>query len=177
MKNHTRFTVRCTLAERADLEVKSGGGDLSKYVRAVLFEGESQAMLDLQARIEELREDQAVLRAIVRELVNEGRELKAAPPPQPQPIAAPAQDNSRLEGMMLELLLLQRGSSSRTNLNAVQSEVERQKLPVHGNEPYEPMVKTVANPPEQRPQAAVERLDPPARENRNQGGPLRKWLG
>lgn len=176
MSKYAHISIRCTVAERAELEVRSGN-NVSEYVRATLFEGQSQAMLDLQARIEELREDQGVLRAMVREFVNEGRELKAAPPPQPQPIAAPAQDNSRLEGMMLELLLLQRGSSSRTALNAVQSEVERQKLPVYGNEPYEPMVKTVANPPEQRQQAAVERRNPPAEDTRNQGGRLRKWLG
>lgn len=166
MKNHARFTIRCTLAERAELEVKSGGLGISEYARTVLFKDQSQAMLDLQARVEELTETvsvlahrQAMTGVEIREAV-----AKAAPLPQAQPIAAPAQDNSRLEGMVLELLLLERGSRSRTDLNAVQSEVERLKLPVHGDDPYEPMVKTVTNPTERRPQATVERQAAPVQE-------------
>jgi hypothetical protein len=159
MTNHTRFTVRCTVAERAELEVKSGG-DLSKYVRATLFEGQSQAMLDLQARVEELTETVQVLNHRLAQTGEEVREAlaKAAPPPQVQPIAVPAQDNSRLEGMMLELLLLQRAVRGRFDLDSAQGTVEKQNLPVWEGKPFVPSVTT-----ERRPPAEVERQEAPAR--------------
>jgi hypothetical protein len=173
MTNHTRFTVRCTVAERAELEVRSGG-DLSKYVRATLFEGQSQAMLDLQARVEELAETVQVLNHRLAQTGKEVRELssrqtrtgeeirealaKAAPPPQVQPIAVPAQDNSRLKGMMLELLLLQRAVRGRPDLDRAQGTVEKQNLPVWEDKPFVPSITTG-----QRPQAAVERQEAPAR--------------
>jgi hypothetical protein len=173
MKNHTRFTVRCTLAERAELEVKSGG-NISEYARATLFEGQSQAMLDLQARVEELLQDQAVLRTLVRELAGEVRELRATPTTQPQPIAAPAQDNSRLEGMTLELLLLLRGRASNTERQQIHATVESEGLSVwESSRP--PSSSMASNTTERRPQAAVEKQDSPAREDRSQGGLFKKW--
>lgn len=138
------------------------GDNVSKYVRDAITafidaKGRADSFEWLESRVGEMLENQAVLLATVRALAAEVSALKATPPP--QPIEAPAQDNSRIEGMTLELLLLQRGSRSRADLDRVQSEVERLKLPVHGGDPYEPMVKTGTNPPERRPQAE----EPPRR--------------
>ncbi|QBQ96885.1 hypothetical protein [Paraburkholderia pallida] len=167
MTNHTRFTVRCTVAERAELEVRSGG-DISKYVRAVLFDGQSDGMLNLQARVEELIETVHVLGNRQAQTGEEIRETLAKPE---TPTAAGAGDPVA-QGMLLELLLLQRGARSRTDLNRAQAEVERQKLPVWENS-TRPSSFTDTNATERRQQAEAERQHPPARDERKQGG----WLG
>lgn len=188
MKNHTRFTVRCTLAERAELEVKSGG-DLSKYVRAVLFEDLSDGMLDLRARMEELTETVQVLNYSLAQTGEEVRELssrqtctgaeirealaKAASAPQTQPTEAQALDNSVLKGMVLELLLLLRSTRSRTDLNSVQAEVERQKLPVWEDKPYVSST-TTSIAPKPQPQAVVEKREPQAGKAQKPAGLLDK---
>lgn len=168
------IAVRISDTERTELD-NLARGDISKYVRNVLF-GDAKRFAEsinwLENRVEDLLENQAVLLETVRALVAEVRELKTAPPPQPQPIAAPAQDNSRLEGMTLELLLLLRRNVLPVDRQGIQATVESEGLPV-----WESSRPPSSFMPEQRPPSAVERQDPPARENRNQGGRLRKWLG
>jgi hypothetical protein len=113
------IAVRLSDAERIELDNRAQG-DISKYVRNALF-GDAERSQRLETRMDELLETQTVLLSMFRTLATEVREPKAAP----------AQDNPRLEGMALELLLLLRGKvASRTELNAIQGEVERQGLPV-----------------------------------------------
>lgn len=163
------ITVRISDSEKIQLD-HLARGDTSKYVRDVLF-GETRCRAEslewLENRVGDLLET-------VKALAAEVRELKAAPPPQQQPIAAPAQDNSRLEGMTLELLLLLRGNASLTDRKRIHATIESQGLPVW-EDSTPPSSFMASNTTERRPQAAVERRDPPGREERSQGGFLKKW--
>lgn len=164
------IAVRLSEAERSELDYLAQG-DISKYVRNALFgdakhNAESAESIQLLgSRMEELLEDQAVLRALIRALADEVRELKAAPPP--HSVAAPVQDVSRLEGMTLELLLLLRGSVSLTDRRRIHATIDQEGLPVWGDSDQPPVIKT-----ERRTQAAVGMQDESVRE-RKQGN----WLG
>lgn len=133
MTNHTRFTIRCTVAERAELEVRSGG-DISKYVRAVLFEGQSDELLEVGARLSELIETVQVLgnrQARTTEEIREALAIaRAGAKAEPEAPTAMGAADPVTQGMLLELLLLLRGTRSRTDLDRAQAEVERQELPV-----------------------------------------------
>src|SRR5258708_1027965 len=99
------IAVRLSDAERIELDNRAQG-DISKYVRNALF-GDTERSQRLEIRMDELLETQTVLLSMFRTLAAEVREMKAAPAPE----LTPAQGNSRLEGMTLELLLLLRGKT------------------------------------------------------------------
>lgn len=175
------IAVRISDSERVILD-NLAGGDISKYVRNVIFgngrrQAESINWLEnqvdgLRHRVDNLLQNQADLLDTVRELADEVRELKAALPPQSQPIAAPAQDNSRIEGMTLELLLLLRGNVSLTDRKRIHATVEREGLPVW-EDSAPPSSFMASNTTERRPQVEVQ--EPPARDERSQGGFLKRW--
>ncbi|MBR8032435.1 hypothetical protein [Burkholderia vietnamiensis] len=175
MTQHTRFTIRCTVPEKAELEVRSGG-DISKYVRAVLFEGQSDELLAVESRVSELIETVRVLGNRQARTSEEVRELiakvVAAPKAKAEAPTATGTPDPATQGMLLELLLLLRGTRSRTDLDRAQAEVERQKLPVWDG-PTPPSSWMASSTTEQRPKAEVERQDTPVRDERKQGG----WLG
>lgn len=161
------IAVRLSEAERSELDYLAQG-DISKYVRNALFgdaEHNAESIQLLGSRMVELLEDQAVLRALVRALADEVRELKVAPPS--HSVAAPVQDVSRLEGMTLELLLLLRGSVSLTDRRRIHATIDQEGLPVWGDSDPPPVIKT-----ERRTQAAVEMQDESVGA-RKQGN----WLG
>jgi hypothetical protein len=156
--------------------------NVSKYVRdaiAAFIDAKCRAesLEWLENRVGELLENQDVLLATVRALAAEVSELKAAPPPQAQPIAAPAQDNSRLEGMTLELLLLLRGRASNTERQQIHAMVECEGLPVwESSRP--PSSSMASNAIERQPQAEVERpITSLAKEDRSFISKAKGWLG
>jgi hypothetical protein len=172
------IAVRISDSERRALD-NLARGDISKYVRSALFgdaRRDAQSLQWLENRVNDLFEGQTLLLALVRALDGEVSELRESLAPQPQPVVAPVQDNSRLEGMTLELLLLLRGRAARMDLDRVHAEVERQGLPVwEGSTP--PSSFMASNTTERQPQAAVERQDPPGREERSLGSRVKSWLG
>lgn len=175
------IAVRISDSERIMLD-NLAGGDISKYVRNVIFgngrrQAESINWLEnqvdgLRNRVENLLQNQADLLDTVMALAADVRELKAAPGAQHQPVSAPAQDNSRLEGMTLELLLLLRGNVSLTDRRRIHATVESQGLPVW-EDSAPPSSFMASSTTERRAQAEVQ--EQPAREERSQGGFLRKW--
>lgn len=172
------IAVRISDSEKIQLDYLARG-DISKYIRSVAF-GEAKCRAEsigwLESRVEDLLENHAALLDTVGALAAEVHELKAAPIPQPQPITAPAQDNSRLEGMTLELLLLLRRNVSLTDRRGIQATVESQGLPVW-EDSAQPSSFMAARMAEQRPQPTVEKQDPPAKEEQSLGTRVKSWLG
>lgn len=170
------IAVRLSDAERIELDDRAQG-DISKYVRNALF-GEAENAVEVERRLSELIEEQAVLRSMISTLADSVKNLSvelaknAAPAPA---LAGTNEAGARLEGMTLELLLLLRGRGSRTELNGIQSEVKRQGLPVW-EDSTPPSSFMASNTTMRKAQTEVERQDPPGSEGRSQGGFLKKWL-
>lgn len=118
MEKSEYIRVRCTRAERIELEERAEG-DISKYVRRLLFAEEGQALSNIERRLDELVE---AVQSGASRAPREGEEVRER--------AGSAQADTETSGMLLELLLLLRMSASRTNMQAAQAEVERQGLPV-----------------------------------------------
>jgi hypothetical protein len=118
MSKHTRFTIRCTQSERVELEERAEG-NVAGYVRRLLFDEQGAALSNIERRLDELIES---VRVIEQTGARKGEEMREAGP---STEVSPA-----TQGMILELLLLMRGATNRTNLQAAQAEVERQGFPV-----------------------------------------------
>ncbi|MGF6996814.1 hypothetical protein [Paraburkholderia sp. GAS32] len=137
MSKYTSIGIRCTVAEKAELEVRSGG-NLSEYARKLLFEDQSSALSEVHARLEELIESVRVLsqqQSLTGEEIREAL-AKVGSPPAPAKVKAktgddaPTNSNPVLKSILLELLLMQRSSRARSDLNAIHAEIERQGLTV-----------------------------------------------
>jgi hypothetical protein len=117
MKNEF-IRVRCTRAERIEIEERAEG-DISKYVRRLLFDEQSQALSNIDRRLDELTE---LVQSQASTVTRKGEEIR-------EPGQATGADPVT-QGMLLELLMLLRMTASQPNKQAAQAEVERQGLPV-----------------------------------------------
>lgn len=117
MKNEF-IRVRCTRAERIEIEERAEG-DISKYVRRLLFDEQSQALSNIDRRIDELTE---LVQAQASPGARKGEEIR-----EPKQATGP---DPVTQGMLLEVLMLLRMTASRTNMQTAQAEVERQGFPV-----------------------------------------------
>jgi hypothetical protein len=157
MTKHEIIRFRCTLAERLELEDRAKG-DISKYIRRMLFEEQAQALSNIERKLDGLYEEVSVPSHSAPPKAEEVRD-------QGQPV----EFDTATQGMLLELLLRARGMDMRS----AQAQVERQGLPVW-EDPTPLSSFATSNSTVRKAQPEVKRHDPPGKEGRGLGSLFKK---